>query len=277
MDTYAGLGCQTTWTCAPYLLATRPGLGDQVAFGESNAIAFASSVLGARTERYEDFLDACAAVAGRVPDFGLHRAENRHGERVFRLDALPERLRREDVFYPVLGHLVGRHTGEAIPVVCGLPARATEDQFKAFGAAAASSGSVALFHAVGITPEAPTLEEACGRKQPQGEVDVTPSLLRRARDELTTREEGALAAVSLGTRHASLDEVTQVAELLDGASVHADVDLFISTGRQTLPALEERGVATALEAAGVTVVDTCTYVTPILRPPAGLVITNSAK
>lgn len=163
-------------------------------------------------------------------------------------------------------------------MVRGLPARATEDQLKAFGAAAASSGSVALFHAVGITPEAPTLEEARGGKQPQGEVDVTPSLLRRARDELTTREEGALAAVSLGTPHASLDEVTQVAELLDGASVHADVDLFISTGRQNLPALEERGVATALEAAGVTVVvDTCTYVTPTFRPRAGLVMTNSAK
>lgn len=278
MDAYAGLGCQATWTCAPYLLTTRPGLGDQVAFGESNAIAFVNSVLGARTERYGDFVDACAAVAGRVPDFGLHRPENRRGELVFRLDAVPERLRREDVFYPVLGHLVGRRAGTAIPVICDLPAETTEDQLKAFGAAAASSGAVALFHAVGITPEAPNLEAACGGEEPRGQVEVTPSLLRRARDELTTLEDGALAAVSLGTPHFSLDEVVRVAELLDGAEVHQDLDLYVSTGRQNLAPLEQRGIIATLDEAGVTlVVDTCTYVTPILRPRTGFVMTNSAK
>ena len=119
MDCYERLGCEATWTCAPYLLRRRPQFGDQVAFGESNAIAFVNSVLGARTERYGDFVDACAAVTGRVPDFGLHRDENRRGEIVFDVRRLPAALLREDVVYPVLGHLVGLESGNSIPVLDG--------------------------------------------------------------------------------------------------------------------------------------------------------------
>ena len=76
MDRYRALGARPTFTCAPYQLAdSRPGLGDQVAWGESNAIAFCNSVLGARTNRYGDFLDIAAAIIGRVPEAGLHRTE----------------------------------------------------------------------------------------------------------------------------------------------------------------------------------------------------------
>ena len=41
MDLYERLGCAPTWTCAPYLLANRPKLGQHIAWGESNAIVFA--------------------------------------------------------------------------------------------------------------------------------------------------------------------------------------------------------------------------------------------
>ena len=199
MDAYERLGCEPTWTCAPYLLRRRPQLGDQVAFGESNAIAFVNSVLGARTERYGDFIDACAAVTGRVPDFGLHRDENRRGEIVFDAAGLPGALLREDVLYPVLGHLVGLECGSSIPVIDGLPPETTEDQMKAFGAAAASSGSVALFHVVGVTPEATSLEEALGGAPPARTVAVTPAALSAARDELTSTRAATIEAVSLGT------------------------------------------------------------------------------
>ena len=74
MDAYVALGCAPTWTCAPYQLPDRPALGQQVAWAESNAVVFANSVLGARTNRYGDFLDICAALTGRVPDAGLHRS-----------------------------------------------------------------------------------------------------------------------------------------------------------------------------------------------------------
>src|SRR5262249_15159425 len=71
MDLYASLGARPTFTCAPYQLPGRPGLGENIAWAESNAVVFANSVLGARTNKYGEFIDICAAVTGRVPDVGL--------------------------------------------------------------------------------------------------------------------------------------------------------------------------------------------------------------
>ncbi|MGH8949279.1 MAG: aconitase X, partial [Acidimicrobiia bacterium] len=106
MDAYVDMGCTPSWTCAPYQLAQRPALGDQVAWGESNAIVFANSVLGARTARYGDFLDICCALTGRAPDTGLHTDEGRWA--TIRVDLrVPDRLLDDDLLYPVLGHLLG--------------------------------------------------------------------------------------------------------------------------------------------------------------------------
>ena len=269
MDAYVALGCRPTWTCAPYQLSSRPELGEQIAWAESNAIVFANSVLGARTNRYGDFVDVAAAIVGRVPETGLHRTEGRRGEVVFRLDAVPERLLESDVLYPVLGHLVGREAGALVPVLVGLPPATGEDRLKALGAAAASSGSVALFHAVGVTPEAPTLEDALHGAPPARTVEVTPAVLREARDSLTTAPDGRLGAVSLGTPHASLAELERIAALL-AQLPEPRIPVYVSTGRDVLAR------APALPGVEV-VVDTCTYVTPILGPVDGAVMTDSAK
>ena len=162
MDRYRALGARPTFTCAPYQLAdSRPALGQQVAWGESNAIAFCNSVLGARTNRYGDFLDIAAAITGRVPDAGLHRTDARRATLVLRLaDDVPARLRDSDCSGAGArararpsGRLGGRRDRRAA-------AAQPEDRLKAIAAAAASSGSVAMFHVVGSTPEAPTLEAA---------------------------------------------------------------------------------------------------------------------
>ncbi|MCL4805491.1 MAG: DUF521 domain-containing protein, partial [Anaerolineae bacterium] len=100
MQAYEAMGCRPTFTCAPYQALHRPPLGAQIAWAESNAIVFANSVLGARTNRYGDFIDICCAITGRAPDVGLHRAENRAGQILFRLVDIPERLLREDVLFP---------------------------------------------------------------------------------------------------------------------------------------------------------------------------------
>src|SRR4029079_4446690 len=121
MDGYVKLGARPTWTCAPYQLPGRPTLGTHIAWAESNAVVFANSVLGARTDRYGDFIDICAAVTGRVPDAGLHRDENRRGEIVFDITGLPERMLGSEILAPVLGYLVGRESGPRVPVIVGLP------------------------------------------------------------------------------------------------------------------------------------------------------------
>ncbi len=199
MDAYVAMGCEPTWTCAPYQLPERPGPGEHVAWAESNAIVFANSVLGARTDRYGDFIDICAAITGRVPDAGLHRTENRRGQVLFDLEGIPERLLHEDVLYPVLGRLVGLQTRNEVPVFDGLPESATEDQLKALGAAAASSESVTLFHAVGLTPEAPSLAGALQGGTPTRTFRVLPEMLVQARNSLSTSPGRGLAAISLRT------------------------------------------------------------------------------
>src|SRR5437762_352540 len=151
MLAYEKMGAVPTWTCAPYQTHMRPAFGQQIAWGESNAIAFANSVIGARTERYPDLLDICCAITGRVPAIGLHVAENRAGQILLTLTGVPLALQQDDQFFAVLGHLVGQLAGDQIPVIEGVVVSPAEDHLKAFAAAAASSGRVALFHIVGIT------------------------------------------------------------------------------------------------------------------------------
>ena len=276
MDRYVALGCLPTWTCAPYQLPERPGQGDQIAWAESNAIAFANSVLGARTNRYGDFIDIAAAVTGRVPDAGLHTDEGRRATLVVRVDGVGDASLRDPLVGAALGIALGEAAGSRVAAIVGLPGDVPEDTLKAIAAAAASSGSVALFHVVGRTPEAPTLDAiAAGPDLP--EVVVDADRLRAARRSLTTATGERLAAVSVGTPHFSLAEFAELVELLPDRPF--SVPFYVSTGRDVLARVREAGWEPAFAAAGVTLVtDTCTYVTPIIREPvAGAVMTNSGK
>jgi predicted aconitase len=280
MSLYEQMGCEPTWTCAPYQLDVRPRFGQHVAWAESNAIVFANSVLGARTHRYGDFIDICAAITGRAPAAGLHLDENRRGEVLFRLVGIDDRLLDHDVLAPVLGYLIGHETGDQVAVVEGLPPDTPEHRLKALGSAAASSGAVGIFHAIGVTPEAPTAAAAFAGRPPSRIVEVTPADLRRARDALTTAGAATdrLGAISLGTPHYSVAEFGRVVELLDGRSTDPAVAFFINTGRDVWHEVGLRGWADRLESAGVQVVtDTCTYITPVMGDIDGYVMTDSAK
>jgi predicted aconitase len=277
MEAYLALGCTPTWTCAPYQAGHRPGTGEQVAWGESNAIAFANSVLGARTERYGDFLDVCCALTGRAPLYGLHLMENRRATVVVDVTDVPGRLKARDVFYPVLGTWLGLEVGDEVAALLGLPVSVTEDQLKALGAAAASSGAVALFHVVGVTPEAPTLEAATGGTAPIHTVRLTADMLRPALDRLsTTTGSGGIDAVAVGSPHFSRAEFAELARLVAGRRLV--VPFYACTGRGVLEALEADGTAALLAEAGVEIVaDTCVVVTPILPAEGGTLMTCSGK
>ncbi|HET6738646.1 MAG TPA: aconitase X catalytic domain-containing protein [Kribbella sp.] len=266
MTAYTELGGMPTFTCAPYQLPNRPALGEHIAWAESNAIVFANSVLGARTDRYGDFLDVCAAITARAPYAGLQTPEARVGTVAFDCRPLGDFLHSE-LAYPLLGHHIGSIVGAGIPVLTGIPADVTEDDLKAVGAAAASAGGVALFHVVGVTPEAPVSIDDL----PVYTVDVrTLQEVRRALS--STGPE--LDAVSVGTPHASYDECVRLAELVAGPPLH--LPFYLSTSRATRDRLGEK--LQVLERAGVTVVvDTCTYVTTILQPTWKRVMTNSGK
>ena len=278
MAAFASMGCTPTWTCAPYQTSSRPHLGQQIAWGESNAIAFANSVLGARTERYPDLLDICCAITGRVPAVGLHLKENRAGQVLVRLRDVPVAVQQDATFYPVLGYWLGQVARDRVPVIEGLSVRPSDDQFKALGAAAASSGAVALFHVVGVTPEAPTRAAAFQGRAPQQTVDVTLETLRGAYQALTTATDRALDMVVLGCPHFSLAEFEHLARLVAGKQTHSDVRFLVTTSRAMRQRAADTGALAALQAFGGKVaVDTCVLASPMLPPTVKSLMTHSAK
>jgi predicted aconitase len=278
MEAYHKLGCEQSWTCAPYQAGHRPAFGTDVAWGESNAVVFCNSVLGARTNRYGDFLDIACAIAGRAPDYGLHRPENRRARLVFDVSALPPHFLAADHAWPILGSLYGRQAGNAVGVVTGVPRHPGEDALKAFGAAAASSGAVGLFHIVGVTPEAPNLGTALNGQPADTAIEVTEAMIADARRRLSTAADAsAIDAVAIGSPHLSLPEFDTLERLLAGRQLA--VPLHACTGRHVVAALDRNGRRKALESLGVVVVaDTCVVVTPILPDrPDGVLMTNSGK
>ena len=276
MRAHVELGCAPTFTCAPYQTLWRPRFGAQIAWGESNAIAFANSVIGARTNRYGDFIDLCCAMTGRAPAYGLHLTENRAARAVVEIVSIPEDWDNERLAVTV-GHAIGRRCGALVPAIVGLPSDISEDDLKALGAAAASSGAVALFHAVGRTPEAPDLETACAGLTPELRLQVTAEDLREAARSLSNLNDGApLGAVSLGTPHFSIDQFSRLLPLLDG--VRPALEIFVNCSRVTLEEIRKRGWEDALTAARVTLVtDTCVYVSALMQPGVSAVMTNSGK
>jgi len=279
---YEQMGCIPTWTCAPYQGYLTPRFGQQIAWGESNAVCYANSVLGARTNRYGDYIDICAAITGRVPRCGLHLAENRRGEILLRLVDIDPDLWRDESSYAALGHLIGPKVGDKIPVIEGLPPAAGGDQLKALGAAAASSGAVAMFHALGITPEANTAKQAFAGRRPRQIIDIRPADMSAARADLSTAGEGdKLDEVVLGCPHFSFDEFRRLAELLQAQAAetfHRQVTFTVITSRASLALVRQSNFFDVIEAFGVRItLDTCLFHTPLVCPETKVIMTNSGK
>ena len=281
---YTDMGCIPTWTCAPYQSYLTPRFGQQIAWGESNAICYANSVLGARTNRYGDFIDICAAITARVPKCGLHLKQNRKGQILLRLVDIDSAIMHSNAFYAVLGHLVGSLAEDQIPVIQGLPADVSSDQLKALCAAAASSGAVALFHAIGVTPEANTLEEAFQDKKPERIIDIHLSDLQKSRADLSTAREGnELDLVVLGCPHFSFDEFRELAGLIQdqtekGKTLHPNVKVVVISCQTSYALLQRSKFLGVLTDFGVEVtLDTCIFHTPMVSPDTKVIMTNSGK
>jgi len=281
---YTDMGCIPTWTCAPYQSYLTPRFGQQIAWGESNAICYANSVLGARTNRYGDYMDICAAITGRVPKCGLHLAENRKGQLLLRLKDIETAVMQSNEFYVTLGHLTGSLAGDKIPVIEGLDAGASSDQLKAFCAAAASAGAVALFHAIGVTPEANTFAQAFQGGKPERIIDIGLTDLRSARSELSTTDEGTkLNLIVLGCPHFSYDEFRELSDLVKaktekGKRLHPDVRFVVITSQTSYALLKRSDFLDRLTAFGIEItLDTCVFHTPMVAEHTKAIMTNSGK
>jgi len=281
-DAYTKMGCIPTWTCAPYQGYLTPRFGQQIAWGESNAVVYANSVLGARTNRYADYMDICAGITGRVPKHGLHLTANRRGQLLVRLPEMAAAYWQDESAYAALGHLLGPLAGDKVPVLEGLPTNTTDDQFKALGAAAASSGAVALFHAVGVTPEAPTLDDALHGEPPERIIDVTHDQLAAARADLSSAADGdPLDLVVLGCPHFSFAEFRRLADLFQShgnRKIHPNVSLVVISSQTANALIQRTDLPARLAEVGVQItLDTCVFHTPMVPRETKVLMTNSGK
>jgi predicted aconitase len=273
MQLYAALGCKPTWTCAPYQIPGGPKFGEHIVVGESNAVTYYNSATGARTNKYGDYLDVACAVIGKAPYAGLHTDKGRQAELCFDMSDLPEHWRSENIFHHLLGHHIGRIAGRRVPVVTGLLPNMTKDDLKAVSTAVAASGGVELWHGVGVTPEAKTIEQVFSGHETQ--TFIRDDLIK-AQSELSTGRDGTLDMVALGTPHFSPSEFRAVVEALDGRK--ASIPFTITTSRFVMDYIASKGWAEILQRAGVEVIgDICSYYAPGINGMKGRAMTNSAK
>lgn len=273
MQLYAALGCKPTWTCAPYQIPGGPKFDEHIVVGESNAVTYYNSAVGARTNKYGDYLDVACAVIGKAPYAGLHTDKGRQAELCFDVSELPEQWRSENIFHHLLGHHIGRIAGRRVPVVTGLLPGMTKDDLKAVSTAVAASGGVELWHGVGVTPEAKTIEQVFGGHETR---TFNRDDLIKAQSELSTGRDGPLDMVALGTPHFSASEFRAVVEALDGRK--AKIPFTITTSRFVMDYIASKGWSNILQRAGVDVIgDICSYYAPGINGMKGRAMTNSAK
>ena len=251
------MGGIPTWTCAPYQYGADLRFGQKVAWGESNAVGFANTVIGARTERLGDLADVCTAVAGRYPGFGLYLDENRLGQVLFELHGL-DLDAFDSTEYGVLGFFVGSIAKAKVPVVLGMPEKATTDQLKSFCAAAAVGGSVALCHLCGITPEAMTVGQAFRGSKPEEKIIIEAGEFEKARQKLSTANDEPPEIICVGCPHCSVQELVKIARFIKGKRVEESVRFLVFTSRAAKTLAEEMGAIEIIESAGGRVIaDTC--------------------
>jgi predicted aconitase/predicted aconitase with swiveling domain len=270
-DAYLAMGAQPSFTCAPYLLESAPRFGEQVGWAESNAVVYANSVIGARTMKYPDYLDACIALTGRAPLAGCHLDAGRRATLALEVE-MPTGA--DDAFWPLLGYCCGSVCGTEIPLIRGLETSAAgPDELKAFGAAFATVAAAPMFHIAGVTPEAV-------EQHPERQVRIGSSELRQAWQVLNTAASLEVGLISLGNPHFSLEECARLAALVRGRTKSANVAVVVTCGRAVHEAASRAGHVEVAEAFGVQfVTDTCWCMLgePVIPAAVRTLMTNSGK
>jgi len=277
IDVYRRIGAKLTFCCAPGLGTNVPFLGEHIAFSESSATPYVNSVLGARSNRESSVSALAAAVIGKTPYYGFHIDENRAGDFLIDVDA----EMGDPYDWGILGYAVGKIAGTRIPVIRfkNLAKNPRPEDFLYFGAEAATSGSVAMYHFVGITPEARTIEDAFkGKKVPPSEALIDQAALNRHEADISVGETGAINLVMLGCPHYTFDQIKEVDEMMDGRKVHEDTAFWILSSIDTLVLAERSGISQRLEKLGVRIVaDTCIDEPCWKSFEGGLGVTDSPK
>jgi predicted aconitase len=266
-------GVQIMKTCTPYLAGNLPVRGEHCAWMESSAVVYCNSVIGARTNTEGRESTSAAMLTGKIPDWGFHRDEYRHATHLIEVETPVESV----MDWGMLGYFIGEVVEEDIPVLTGAIRQADPLRHKHFGAAAASSGGVEMYHIVGVTPEAPNLETALGGRKPAVTIKYGATERRRVYETLNAKGRDAnVDYVMLGCPHASIEQFRDVARLLDGKRIKTHLWMFTSRAVKTVADMS--GFTRQIEdAGGLVMTDTCSAIARAVPKGAKVVALDSAK
>ena len=271
----AGHGIQVMKTCTPYLAGNVPVMGEHCAWMESSAVVFCNSVIGGRTNCEGRESTSAAMLAKRIPNWGFHTDDFRRGQH-----SIDVHIPVDSIFeWGMLGYFTGGAVEDAIPVLGGAISDPTLIKHKHFGAAAASSGGVEMYHMVGITPEAPSREVAFGGGD-RGERFAYGAKERAAVYERLNSigESRNVDYVMLGCPHYSADQIAAAARMLEGRRVHENSALWIFTSRAVKATAVASGYDEILHQAGAKLMtDTCSAISQAVPPGTKVAAFDSAK
>jgi predicted aconitase len=268
------IGLHLMNTCAPYLVGNVPVRGEHCAWMESSAVVYCNSVLGGRTNTEGAESSGAAMLVGRTPYWGYHIDENRFGTHLIEIEYQPESV----MDWGLLGYYAGEVVGEMVPVFNGVTRAPNIAMLKHCGAAAASSGGVEMYHVVGFTPEAGSLRQAFGKRQPVARFRFGPAERKLAYDNLNSATASAVDFVMMGCPHYTIEEIWNACKLLEGRRVHEGVSLWIFTPRALKNIADKQGLTRIIsEAGGHLLSDTCPCISMMFPKGARTAATDSAK
>ncbi|NEE01063.1 aconitase X [Phytoactinopolyspora halotolerans] len=272
---YSDKGVNILATCTPYQVGNLPVRGEHCAWMESSAVVYCNSVLGARTNCEGAASTGAASLTGRIPYWGNHIPQNRFGTHLIRTDVELTTFAEWGLF----GYFAGEAVGEGQPVVTGSWSQPDLADLKHFGAAAATSGGVELYHIPGITPEARSVEEAFANRAQPDAIGYGPRERRQVYERLNDQGTSTdVDFVLLGCPHASLEQIEAVARRLKDQKIHPDVQLWIMTPPALRAAAARSGYDRVISAAGGRLLtDSCPAMSKAAPDGTRVFVSDSAK
>ncbi|PKN28337.1 MAG: hypothetical protein CVU64_13865 [Deltaproteobacteria bacterium HGW-Deltaproteobacteria-21] len=248
------LGVTLTYTCHHYLVGNVPRFGDHIAWASSGSQVFANSVIGARSNRDGDHVALAAAIIGAIPEWGLHFPENRKGQMLIDVGQLD--LKSYDPSdFKALGWSLGKEVGARIPVFVNLPPDLHIEAIKGLLYTLTVTGATGLVHLVGITPEASCLEAAF-QGSPPASPDLQPKQtdVQKAFREISSASDEKVDLVIFGCPQCSIQEVQEIAAMLEGKRLHPETQLWICTSAWVKLLSQRMGLLDTLKSAGAKMV-----------------------
>ena len=271
----ARLGVQPLNTCAPYTVGNVPTRGEHCAWMESSAVVYINSVLGAKTNAEGRESAGAAMLTGKIPYWGYHIDENRLGTHLVELGIDVQ----STADWGLLGYYIGEVVQDKVPVVSGIRGVPNLPRLKHFGAAIASSGGVEMYHLVGITPEAASLDVAFGGNRPLERFRYGRTERRQAYERVNaTAKDSQVDFVMLGCPHYTIEQIWEACRLLEGKRLHENTSLWIFTPRATKQLADQNGYTKIIgDAGGKLMSDTCSALGRVLPKGTRVAAVDSAK